>query len=244
MKVKVLAAITIITGLTILLYGCDARQNSGEPVTFTTDASIRALTIDEKIREAQIILIGEVKTTLPSKWKLQDQKDAKSASPQDFVEARTGLFTDSIISVKQIIKGDYQEPLVRVRSFTGETEQVRWESSSEPTYEKGHLYLLFLERDFGPTAHVDPGDFISVNSNTAVYEIVDGKAISSDDEWVLEELIAYIQTSLAAETSSPMPTSLPVEPLTETPLPFTDTPVPTDLPTETMLPIEPTSPTP
>lgn len=80
---------------------------------------------------------------------------------------------------------------------------------------------------------VDPGDYISVNAFTAIYEIINDNAISGDgDEWVLEELIAYIKITLSAES------------VIETPLQFTNTPVPIDLPTQTLLPSETNSPTP
>jgi hypothetical protein len=114
------------------------------------------------------------------------------------------LFTDSLISIDQILKGIYKEPVVRVRSFVGETKQVRWENLSEPIFEKGKIYLLFLNKDIGPTQIIDPGDYISVNAIAGAYEIVDGKAISTDDEWVLEELITYIQNSLF-HTCDPVP---------------------------------------
>jgi hypothetical protein len=91
-------------------------------------------------------------------------------------------------------------------------------------------------------ANVDPGAFISINSNTATYEIVDGKAISADDEWLLEELIAYIEKSLSGE--APFSDVVTVE----TPVSFTDTPtltpIPTELLTETPLPEETSTVTP
>lgn len=207
------------------------------------NGALRELSIDDKINEAQVILIGEVKTTLPSKWKFNNSKDIKRATPQEIFDAQ-GLFTDSIFSIDQIIKGKYDKPVIRVRTYLGETDQVQWLDPSEPSYKKEQLYLLFLTQDTGPTAGVDPGDYISVNANTAVYEIIGGRAISADDEWQLDELIAYIQNSLSAEASSPTPTPIALESLTETPLPFTDTPVSTDIPTETPLPIETESPTP
>lgn len=95
---------------------------------------------------------------------------------------------------------------------------------------KGKHTCFFLRQDTGPTAHVDPGYYKSVNANTAIYKIVDGRAISADDEWVLEDLIAYIEQSLSAETPLP-PTDLPAESLTLTP-------------EATELPVETTSPTP
>src|SRR6266498_3534960 len=127
MNRRTLIAIFVITGLALIFYVLMPKQNKAEPITFTASASLRELTIDEKISEAQIIAIGEVKSTLPSKWKFHNKKDTKNATPQEIV---------------------------------------------------------------------DPGYYRSVNANTAVYEIVDGKAISEDDEWALDELISYIENAL------------------------------------------------
>jgi len=258
MNKKTFITIFAIVGLTIISYELTAKQNKREPVTFTESSLLRELTIDDKIKEAQVIVIGEARTTLPSKWKFHNEKDTRNATPQEIFDAG-GLFTDSLLSIDQTLKGNIGEPIIRVRSFFGETEQIRWEDSSQLSYSRGHLYLLFLSQDNGPAANVDPGYYRSVNANTAVYEIIDGKAISGDgDEWLLEDLITYIKNSLSAESSSPTstpipadlstpsPTSTPIptDSLVETPLPFTDTPVPTDLPTQTPLPTETTSPTP
>ena len=127
----------------ILLGVIFTRKEAREPIIFSGEsASLRELSIDDKIREAQIIMIGEVKTTLPSKWKFHNEKDTKDASPQEFFEAE-GLFTDSMISIEQILKGNYAEPTIRARSFMGETEKIRWVDSSEPAFRKGKLTSFF-----------------------------------------------------------------------------------------------------
>lgn len=167
-----------------------------KPVIVTESSSLRELSIDDKINEAELIVIGKVNTTLPSKWKKHNKKDTKEATPQEIFEGG-GLFTDSIFSVDDILKGVYEEPTMRVRSFIGESEQIQWKNPSEPSFKKGQTYILFLEKDTGPTADVDPGDYISVNSNTATYEIIDGTAVSSDDEWVLDDLITYIKNAVS-----------------------------------------------
>jgi hypothetical protein len=221
---RTLITILSIFGILIMFYVLTAKQSKKEkPLIITESSSLRELSIDDKIKEAELIVIGEVKTTLPTKWKGNNEKDIKNATPQEIFDAE-GLFTDSIISVNEILKGDYKDPLIRVRSYIGETDQVHWINSSQPSFNKGQVYLLFLEKDIGPTSKVAPGDYVSVNSNTAIYEIVGDKAISADDEWILEELIAYIQNSLAqpipaepAVTEIPMETSLPTETVSPTP---------------------------
>ena len=172
-----------------------AKSRTQEQVIMGEHGELEEMTIDEKIRRAPYIVIGEVKTRLPSKWRLQDEKDAQDATPEEISDV--GLFTDYIISIDKTLKGSFDEPTIRVRSFSGETEQVRWVSSTSPFYTEGHIYLLFLEGEWGRTTDIDPGFFMSLNSGTTVYEIVDGKATALGDEWNYEELVAYIEKALS-----------------------------------------------
>ena len=197
MKMKkinvLLLAIADLTASYLLLA---KNYNRKEPVVFSENASIREMTIDEKIQQSELIIVGRVNTKLPSKWKLEYQKEAKNVTPKDVLRDG-GLFTDHLIKIDQVLKGDFQDKIIRIRSFTGENDFVRWEGASQPAYEVAHDYVFFLIKDFGPTTIVDPGDYISVNSNTAVYKIDNGQAVSADDQWVLEDLIAYINNKLA-----------------------------------------------
>ncbi len=226
--VILLAVAAVIVVIFIVTQKQGAQQ---EPLIFTVNSSLRELSIDDKISEAELILIGRINTTLPSKWKKQNEKDLKDATPQEIFEG--GLFTDSIVLIDQIFKGDYSQPTIRVRSYIGETDQVRLVNSSEPMFEKGKVYLMFLGIDTGPTSVVDPGDYISINANDAIYEIIDDKAISGSEEWLLEELIAYIQQSLSVEMPLSTETPAALDLSTETPLPSTEMPTEIPLPAET-----------
>ena len=204
-----ISVFAIVVALSIV-YLFAKKQNKAEQVILGESASLRALSIDEKIEEAQLIIIGRVNTTLPSKWKFEHEKPAQAATYREIIDAG-GLFTDSLILVDQTLKGSVDKPVVRVRTFLGETDSVRWKDSSEILYEKGRTYLLFLHQDIGPTAHIDPEHYSSVNAHTAIYEIAGNKAISADDAWNLDELIAYIQAKLAEADSTATPTEIPVE---------------------------------
>jgi hypothetical protein len=180
----------------ILTFGLiSIEKNKAEPIVITQNASLRELSLDDLIDESELIIVGETKTVLLSKWKAPNGKAPKNITPHQILDQRISIFTDSLLSVTQVIKGEYTDPLIRIRSFVGEIEHVSWVNSSEPIYEKGQIYLLFLVKDNGPTQIVDPGDYISVNAIDGVYKIIDGRAISINDEWVLEDLIAYIQNS-------------------------------------------------
>lgn len=204
------------------------------PVALGSSGALPHYTIDDKINKAELILIGKVTTTLPSMWMGPNGSDPKDASEKEIIRAR-GLFTDSLLSVNQILKGELAGSQVRVRVFTGKTKKVVWTSDAQPSYVKGKVYLLFLREDTGPTTYVSPGYYKAVGAFQGVYEIVGGRAISRDDEWDLEELLAYIQNKLAEpdamptleDTSEPTESSLPAETDEETPLPEeTSTPEP------------------
>lgn len=225
MKIKIVIGTILLAGLALMFWAFRAK---GSLDTMSSSGLFFHKSIDDKIKEAELIVIGEVITTLPSQWNGPGGRtDPTNASSEEIFDAR-GLFTDSLVSINQILRGDFSGHVVRVRSFVGKTDKIKWESEGQPLFEVEQMYLLFLEKDTGATARVNPGDYISVNGNMAIYEIVDGRAISADDEWALEDLVAYIEQSLSTETPLP-PTDLSAEA-------FTVTPEATELPIETASP--------
>jgi len=189
---KISIAVITIAGL----IGLFTLMSNNSPVELGSSGLLPKFGVDDLINRAELIVIGEVKTNLPSQWRGPNGNDPKNATSEEVSRAR-GLFTDSLISIRQVLKGDEGKPVVRVRSFIGETEKVHWVNEGEPSFVIGKTYLIFLVKDFGPTSNIDPGDYIAVGAYQGVYEIVDGRAMSANDEWALEELIAYIQNSLS-----------------------------------------------
>jgi len=196
-KTTPILAVVLLAMMYFLLF---AGQSKTEPVTFTQSGSIEIQTIDEKIKEAEVIVIGEVMSTLPSNWISPNGKNVKNATPEEIFEAG-GLFTDTLFSVIQVLKGEFNDSEIRIRSFVGETEQVRWVDAMQVVYKQNQTYLLFLREDRGPTKVIDPGYYKSVNALWGVYEIVGDKATTSSEEWLLKDLIAYIENSLSTENS-------------------------------------------
>ncbi len=200
-KLFVSVAFILAAALGILLYAIVARPNQVQPIVFEADNLFLPMSIDEMIQQAELIVLGEVQSNLPVHWNGPNGSDPQNASPEQ-IAAADGLFTDSIIFIDETWKGDVPEAVVRVRAFIGETLNVRWVDAYEPAFMEKRAYLLFLVKDTGVTANVDPGHYVPVNAGLAVYEIVDGKAISRHDKWRLDELIAYIEKSLSQD---PMP---------------------------------------
>lgn len=222
-KVLITIVIAVAVGVLFLVQPRTAESTAEETIVISVDGLLPETTIDELISEADIIVIGKVSKNLPSKWKAPNGVVPKNLTSRKIFDADLSIFTDSLISVDQRLKGKDNSAVVRVRAFKGEVDNVRFESLSEPTYNIGEDYLLFLDKDAGPTQIVDPGNYISTNAIFGVYKIIDGKAISVHDEWVLEELIAYIQKSLVSDMPLSILSPVPTESLTELP---TETPAP------------------
>ena len=198
MKKKRIFTLFAILGL--VLASCMGKGEKKEPVTMETSASLVAISLEDLIVHSELIVIGEITETFPSYWQNQNKKDVQDATLEEIMEYRGGLFTDSLFTIAQVIKGAPDGSSVRVRTFIGETKIVSATSSSEPNYQVSHTYLLFLVKDNGPTQIVEPGDYIAAGAIQGVYEIVDGKTISPVwlEEWDVDELIAHIRQTMRA----------------------------------------------
>jgi len=196
MKTRTIIGLAVCAGILIVLSVFAVGKQKNEPIVIREYALLEEKTMDDFIEEAEVILIGTVGTVNPSRWDTVSGDISPDITLEDIYEADIGIFTDTIIGIGQILKGNVEESTVRVRSFRGEVGNIQWISDVEPTFVNNSTYLLFLVHDYGPTADIDPGDYISVNAIDAVYEIIGANAISAKDEWVLEDLIAYIQNAL------------------------------------------------
>ncbi len=230
-KILIIAVVAFVVGALFLAVPKTTEDTSEETIVINVDGLLSETTIDDLINEAELIVIGKVATNLPSKWKAPNGFVPENLTSRDIINLDLSIFTDSLISVEQRLKGKDNRAVVRVRTFKGEIDNVQFENSSEPTYNVGEVYLLFLDKDTGPTQIVDPGNYISANTIFGIYKIVENKAVSANDEWNLDELIAYIQKSLSVETLIPTVTPAPAELLTL-------------IPTQTLFPTETTTPKP
>lgn len=213
MKKRITIVLLLIIVLAVLVRVSSSEKSQNEPITITIHGSLEVKTIDDLINESELIIIGKVDTILPSVWKAPNGEIPENLTTSVIFKNDMSIVTDHLISIDKILKGDYEESVVRVRSFAGEIDQVRFVSSSEPSFMLEQSYLLFLIQDHGPTQIFNPGDYIPLNAIYGVYVIIDNKAISEGDEWVLEELIAYIQKSLSAKSliETPISTDLHTE---------------------------------
>lgn len=194
--------------------GCSNKTKAREPIFITGYASIEEMSLDNLISEADLIVIGEVKSTDPSHWNTEDGLLPSDITAKN-INSKFAIYTDQLFLPNFIIKGETQ-PSIRIRYFGGQVNQDIMTVSGEVPLETQKGYLLFLVEDvLGTTANINKGHYIVLGSNQGVYEVNNNKAISFRDEWDLDELITYIQISISSKETSPE--SLPSEKLTPTP---------------------------
>ena len=187
---------TLIALFVLIFTSCATRTEKKEPVVLQTSASLVEMSLEDLIVDSELIVIGKITTTFPSYWIRQNEKDVQEATLEELVAAE-GLFTDSSLEIAQIIKGTPEDTTIRLRTFIGKTAEIQVYNSSEPEYQEGQTYLLFLEKDTGPTQIVEPGDYIANGAIQGVCEIIDSKAVSCcGEEWEINELIAHIRQTL------------------------------------------------
>jgi hypothetical protein len=178
-----------------------------DPVTITTEGVLPEMSLDQKIYASEIIVIGEIKTILPSKWNTLEEVNTSSLSSSEVHDLHFGMFTDVIVKPQEFLKGNLPEDSVlRVRSFSGKIEHISFVNSMEPDYAEGQLYLFLLRPYWGPVDdYIDPGFYLTVNSGNGVFFIENGKATSKDAEWALDDLVTYIDKSRWALTEPNIP---------------------------------------
>jgi len=205
-KEKIIALLVGAALLTTILIL--ANPASPDPVTVTVQGALPEMSLDQKIYASEIILIGEIKSVLPSKWNTLQEVNTKNLSPSEVNNLGFGIITDAVVTPRKLLKGSLPEDFtLRVRRFTGTVEHVTFANSQEPIFQEGQVYLFLLIKDYWTKDQVDPGYYLPVNAGFAVFHIEDGKAASKDSEWAFEELVAYIEASPWALTEPNIPES-------------------------------------
>jgi len=171
-------------------------NNKRAPIKITSYASIAEMSLDDLIIKADLIVVGEIITIHPGRWNTPNGNLPENATLESVSKQHLLIFTDANFQVNQFLKGNTNNPILRIRTFGGQAGEDSMIISSEPSLSARKAYLLFLSWDTGSTADIDPGDLLVLGGLQGMYEIIDKKASSANGEWNIEELIAYIQNAL------------------------------------------------
>jgi len=167
--------------------GIQLSNDSNEPVTFSVSGALVALNNEELISNSDTIIIGTVKEILPSKYGDRFSKDT------DFGPDHV-IYTDIIISVDEYLKNPLSSNEVRVRVAGGTIGNDTLIMEEEASFKTGEKVLLYLTNDTShATKNIGPEHFVVTGCLQGKYTLTDdGKAIRSDKNTTLDELLSTI----------------------------------------------------
>lgn len=119
---------------------------STEPDTIIRTSIVEHLSEDTLANDSQIIIEGDIKELLPSKWNTKDGKEPEGVKDDDTI------FTDNLVEVTKVIKGEVKiGDVLKVRTNAGEIDTSKKikviRSDSDANFSKGEKVLLFLTYD-------------------------------------------------------------------------------------------------
>ena len=134
---------------------------------------IPAWTESEMILDADLIITGEVKELLPSKWSNTDLHRGEGI--------RNILQTDVVINIEDILKGERTEKTVTVGIDKGEDAKTIVYSDGYPDFATGEKVLLFLSRDDSDVA-TNEDYYVLTGMKYGKYNISENKTSTSKNE--------------------------------------------------------------
>jgi hypothetical protein len=197
---NVLGALLLVVVLYIAL--AHARRQSREPIIIHAAAASVERDLDAVIADADAIVVGQALGVKPARWSTVDGRLPPNTTVRSMPRGLV-IFTDLEFQISEIVKGNPEGRVIRVRTFGGQVEQDEMIVEGEPALRTGDAYLLFLVKDTGSTAAIEPGDYLIIGASDNTYRISGDIATSSRDTWELEVLIQYIQDAQPA--ASPWP---------------------------------------
>jgi hypothetical protein len=190
-----LVSVVLILVAVYLLRSGLFKREIREPITITSYASLEKMSIDDLIARSDLIVMGRADSVHPSRWNTSDGTLPNDVTVET-ISSDMIIFTDVDFHISETLKGETNQSQLYIRIFGGEVGQDRMIISGEPSLEAGQAYLLFLSNDSGSTSKIEPDHFLITGAVQGVYQILDDKAVSVSDEWLLQDLIDYIRKSL------------------------------------------------
>lgn len=145
------------------------------PITIISDGLPQALTLDDLIEQAELIVVGQVAQVAPARWNTADGSLSADITVEN-ISADLTIYTDLGFESSTILAGTPPDQLV-IRIFSGQVGQDTQTTDGEQLV-RDQAYLLFLARDTGSTARIGPEHYVVFGAFQGVYEIDGGRAVA------------------------------------------------------------------
>jgi hypothetical protein len=163
-----------------------------EGITIEVSGCLPYMSHEDLSNESDVILMGNIKEILPSKWNTPDGE-----RPTDVIEDLDHndlIYTDIVVNVDQYLKNPFSEKEVIVRTIGGNDGYICMSVNYEPSFKTDEKVLLYLRDDtYAATHDVGFEHFVVTGGMQGKFTLNDdGKAIGWSETVSLEELLETI----------------------------------------------------
>jgi hypothetical protein len=139
MKKKRLYLLCSVCAICLIVAGVISIEHNLQKKEIFVSGIIASKTEDELILDSDLIVTGQVKEIMKSKWSNEDLARGENI--------RNILQTDIVVFVDEVIEGTLDQKAVTVRINKGEDAKTIVYSDGYPDFNAGEKVLLFLARD-------------------------------------------------------------------------------------------------
>lgn len=198
MNKKIFLVILIVVLAISVSSGCLPKKETKqerEPIIITSYSSNVEMSLGELIEESDIIVRGWVGDSLPGRWNTSNG-DLPSSVTVENLPSELYIFTDTQVQVSEILKGDYLDSVLYIRTEGGQVGQDQMFVPSQPLFTNGQEFVFFLVLDTAGTADSYTPEY-HWYWILGTYEIVDQMAISEiGEEMLLVDLLEEIENGI------------------------------------------------
>lgn len=168
-------------------------NNADEPIIISSESVSLKCSHEDLNNYSDVVVIGTVKKTLPSKWNTIDGKQPDKEL-NDLIPGVDVIYTDTVVNVDKYLKNPLSSKEIVVRRFIGTVGNVSIESDDEPSLKPGEKVLLYLSKDTSLYTNVGSEHFLITGASQGKFKLTDdGKAVRPDETVSQDELLSTIK---------------------------------------------------
>lgn len=184
-----------ILGMALAIYGVApgmSRMRRG-PMNMVSGREWSQTPLKQRVDSAELIVLGMVRERFPSRWNTPTGRVSQD-TPIEKLPAGALIFTDYLVDVERVFKGQASGDTVRVRTLGGGVVEPgvgedRYTAEEEAQLEVGQRVVLFLTSDEDVrTRDIIPQHYRIVMGYQGMYKIAGDRTVSRDHSLPLSEL--------------------------------------------------------
>lgn len=136
--------------------------SSREPISRTVLSTWLELTPQERIDQADLVLIGTVGQPAPSRWNTPTGRLPQDATHRSVVDNKLLIYTDYPVTVEETLKGSVSQSVINVRTVGGKVDQDSITGDGHVGFQPGERVVLLLTNENDVRLQAGPDHYRTV----------------------------------------------------------------------------------